>query len=184
MAGFNRQFYFSRIICSFAKCIKTFVHSIVDLSATNDLGTSQISISSQRRIKVRPALIADDDQENDEEIEVIKSKPSKKRKPKPASPKIDEMGNREHLKTMKQIEDLREEHGDRWLQCQSASKVQDAMGIQPTIKTTPLKSTEQRLESMFNLDSPANISTALSSTPIQQYRHGDFAHSPTDVSIF
>lgn len=133
---------------------------------------------------MRPALIADDDQENDDGIEIVKSKPSKKKKPKPASPKIDEIGNREHLKTMKQIEDLRAKHGDRWLECQSASEVQDAMGIaKPTIKT-PLKSTEQKLESMFNLGSPANISIALSSTPIQQFRHGDFAHSPSEVSIF
>lgn len=152
---------------------------LVDLT---ELGTSQISISSQKRIKVRPALIADDDY--DEGIEIVKSKPSKKGKPKPASPKLDEMGSREHLKTMKQIEDLRKEYGDGWLQCQSASKVQDVMGIQPTIKTTPPRSTEEKLQSMFNLDSPANLSIALSSTPIQKFKHGDFAHSPIEVNIF
>lgn len=154
---------------------------IVDLSATNELGTSQISISSQKRIKVRPALIADDD--NEDGIEIVKSKPSKKSKTKPASPKIDEMGNREHLKTMKQIEDLRNEYGDGWLHCQSASKVQDVMGIiQAPVKTTPLTTTEQKLQSMFNLDMTMNASRDLTSTPIQQFRHSGFAHSPIEVS--
>lgn len=159
---------------------KYFNSFIVDLSATNELGTSQISTSSQKRIKVRPALIADDD--NDEGIEIVKSKPTKKGKTKPASPKIDEMGNREHLKTMKQIEDLREEYGDSWLQFQSASKVQDVMGIQAPVRVTPLTTTEQKLESMFNLDMTMNTSRELSSTPIQQFRHSDIAHSLIEVS--
>lgn len=145
------------------------------------MGVSQISISSQKRKKVRPALIADDD--NDEGIEIVKTKPTRKTKPKPKSPKIDEMGNREHLKTMKQIEDLRNEYGDGWLQRQSASKVQDVMGIQASIQK-PIQApttTEEKLERMFNLGSTPNTKQELTSTPIQQFRRNDFDQSPIEV---
>lgn len=155
----------------------------VDLTTTSDLGTSQISTSSQKRIKVRPALIADDD--NDDGIEIVASKPTKMGKAKPAAPEIEKMGSREHLKTKKQIEDLRKEYGDGWLQCQSASKVQDVMGIQVPIKIATQKSTEQVLESMFHFGTPPNFSKldqTLTSTPIQQSQHHDFAHSTPEVS--
>lgn len=159
-----------------------FVLCLVDLSATNDLETSQLSTSSQKRIKVRPALIADDD--NDEGIEIVATKPSKNRGSKPESPKLEKMGSREHLKTKQQIEDLRQEYGDSWLQCQSASKVQDVMGIQMPIKTTPFKTTEEKLESMFNLESSPNVSNEQqTSTPIQKSKHRDFGHSSAEVNL-
>lgn len=158
-----------------------FVRFSADLSTANDLGVSQISTSSQKRIKVRPALIADDD--NDEGIEIVASKPSKKKNSLTAeSPKLEKMGSREHLKTKQQIEDLRQEYGDGWLQCQSASKVQDVMGIQVPIKSTTPKTTEEKLESMFNLGTPPNVSNEqLTSTPIQKSKQRDFGHSPAEV---
>lgn len=125
-------------------------------------------------------MIADDD--NDEEIEIVTTKPSKKRSSLAESPKLEKIGSREHLKTKQQIEDLRKEYGDGWLQCQSASKVQDVMGIQAPIKTTPLKTTEEKLESMFNLGSLPNVSNEqLTSTPILKSKHRDFGHSPAEV---
>lgn len=145
----------------------------------------QISTTSQKRIKVRPALIADDD--NDEGNEIVSTtKPSKKRSSlQLESPKLERMGSLEHLKTKQQIEDLRKEYGDSWMQGQSATKVQDVMGIQVPIKTTPFKTTEERLERMFNLESPPNVSTSeqLTSTPIQKSKLRDFGHSPAEVTV-
>lgn len=129
-------------------------------------------------MKVRPALIADDD--NDEGIEIVATKPSKKKNSLTVeSPKLEKMGSREHLKTKQQIEDLRKEYGDGWLQCQSATKVQDVMGIQVPIKTAPQKTTEEKLESLFNLGTPPNVShEQFTSTPI---KNRDFGHSSTEV---
>lgn len=144
------------------------------------MAASQLSTSTQKRIKVRPALIADD--ENDEDIEIVATKPSKKHSLKSDSPQLERMGSREHLKTKQQIEDLRKEYGDGWLQCQSASKVQDVMGIQVPVKSTSLKTTEEKLESMFNLCSSPTISSQQhTSTPIQKAKHRDFGHSPAEV---
>lgn len=143
------------------------------------MAASQLSTSTQKRMKVRPALIADDD---DEGIEIVATKPSKKHSLKSESPKLERMCSREHLKTKQQIEDLRNEYGDGWLQCQSASKVQDVMGIQVPVKTTPLKTTEEKLESMFNLGiSPVASSEHHTSTPIHKSKHRDFGHSPAEV---
>lgn len=153
--------------------------SLVDLTHGNELATSHISTSSQKRIKERPALIADND-DDDEGIEVITSKQPKKGKPKPATPDIDEKGSDEHLKIKKQIEDLRKEYGDNWLKCHSASKVQDVMGIQVPVKAST-ETTEQKLENLFNLGSPATIDRNCTSTPIQELKHPDFAHSPVEV---
>lgn len=124
-------------------------------------------------------MIADDD--NDEEIEILATKSSSRRLSKPESPKLEARCSREHLKTKQQIEDLRKEYGDGWLQCQSASKVQDVMGIQVPIRTTPSKTTEEKLESMFNLGSLSNVSSEHTSTPIQKSIHRDFGSSQGDV---
>lgn len=127
-------------------------------------------------------MIADDD--NDEGIEIVAAKPSKKNSLTAESPQFERKGSREHLKTKQQIEDLRKEYGDGWLQCQSASKVQDVMGIQVPTKPVPLKTTEEKLESLFNLESPPNVSNEhFSSTPIQKSKHRDFGHSPAEVRL-
>lgn len=129
---------------------------------------------------MRPALIADDD--NDEGIEIVREKPPKKEKPKPLPAAIEEMGCREHLKTKQQIEELRKEYGDEWLHNQGASKVQDVMGIQLPKKTST-QTTEEKLENLFGLESTSTINRDRTSTPIQQSKHADFGHSPIDVRI-
>lgn len=143
---------------------------------TNELNLSQLSSSTQKKIKVRPALIADDDDENNDiGIEVIKAIPTKDDKQRTSSVDIDEMGSREHLKTKQQIEELRKEYGDGWLHSDGASKVLDVMGIQPPPKSSATQTTEEKLESLFGLESASRDQT---STPIQQFKHADFGHSP------
>lgn len=147
---------------------------------TNELNLSQLSSSTQKRIKVRPALIADDDDDdenNDIGIEVIKAVPTKDDKQRSSSVDIDEMGCREHLKTKQQIEELRKEYGDGWLHSHGASKVLDVMGIQPPPKSSATQTTEEKLESLFGLES-SSTNRDRTSTPIQQFKHADFGHSP------
>lgn len=149
----------------------------------NDLSTSQISTSTQKKIKVRPALIADDEDNDDDDdgIEIVQAKPTKKEKKKSSSSVssigIIEPESQEHLKTMKQIEDLRKEYGDEWLH---SKEVQDVMGIQAPIRTG--QTTEEKLANMFGLESTSKINRT--STPIQHLKHADFAHSPTEVWHF
>lgn len=153
----------------------------VDLTAPDDLNTSQLSSSIQKR-KVRPALIADDD--NDEDIEAVKAKPKKKEKPKLKSVDIDEMGSREHLKTKQQIEDLRKEHGDKWLHEKCASKVQEVMGMQVQ---SDQKTTEEKLEDIFGLNDIAAINRNQTSTPVQELgpnAQSTSTSSHLDVRIF
>lgn len=150
-----------------------------DLTASSDLlSTSQISSSIQKRIKVREAQIAGDD--NDDET--ITKTPVKKATIQQKT--IDEMGKREHLETKKQIEQLRKEFGDGWLHSKGATKVQDVMGIQVSpakpVQTSP-QTTEQMLEKLFGMTGAADQQRT--STPI----HGDnlatdFAQSSSDVS--
>lgn len=144
-----------------------------DLSAPDDLNSSQLSSSTQKRPKVREALIADSD--NDEGIEVVKSKPKKKEKIKKS---LDEMGNREHLKLKQQIEDLRNEYGHEWLHTKGASKVQGVMGIQAQPQPTKQKTTEENLEDFFNLDNISRIDRDQTSTPVQE------SSSNIDVSVY
>lgn len=144
------------------------------------MSVSQLSTSTQRKIKVRPALIADDD--DDDGVEIVKS-PPKKEKSKPIADDIDEMGSREHLKTKQQIEDLRKEYGDEWLHSKGATKVQGVMGIQTPLKISTTQTTEQKLENLFGLESTSINNRDRTSTPIQEMRHADFGHSPIDVSI-
>lgn len=153
-----------------------------DLSTSNELSTSQISTSTQKKIKVRPALIADDEEENDDDdgIEIVKTKLTKKETPRSSSAGIDEIGSQEHLKTMKKIEDLRKEYGDEWLH---SKEVQDVMGIQAPIKISS-PTTEEKLENMFGLESSSRINRDRTSTPIHQSKHSDFAHSPIEVRDF
>lgn len=145
------------------------------------MNTSQLSSSIQKR-KVRPALIADDD--NDEDIEAVKAKPKKKEKPKLKSVDIDEMGSREHLKTKQQIEDLRKEHGDKWLHEKCASKVQEVMGMQVQ---SDQKTTEEKLEDIFGLNDIAAINRNQTSTPVQELgpnAQSTSTSSHLDVRIF
>lgn len=151
------------------------------------MNASQSSVTTQKKIKVRPAIISDAD--GFEDVEIVKEKKAKKKKKKAEVKNIDEMGNREHLETKKQIEELRQEYGDSWLHSKGASKVQNVMGIQPPLSTSSdlgeFKSAEQKaeqsLEEFLNLDSTQKIDRERTSTPIDK-KSG--LHSPqVNISI-
>lgn len=124
---------------------------------------------------MRPALIPDD--ENEDAVEVVMPKPSEINKMKPSVEDIDEIGSQEHLKTKKEIEKLRKEYGDEWIS-KGASEVQNVMGIQKFIRSL---TAEERMEDIFGVDSTSNIHKDRTSTPIQQVKHANFAHSPNEV---
>lgn len=160
----------------------------MDLSQADDANVSQLSSSTQKRNKVREALIADDENdENDENvegIEIVMAKSKEKEKLKTKSVDFDEMGSREHLKTKQQIEDLRKEFGENWLQKEGASKMQDVMGIPAQVST---KTTEEKLEDIFRLDNVI-MDRAQTSTPVQHSpssSHNDVSCVPkTDFILF
>lgn len=142
--------------------LTSFVYVFAVDSTSDFLNISQMSTATQKRIKVRPALIADDESNNDEEdeVEVIHEKPRKKDEQQSKTAEIEDQTNREHLETKKQIEDLRREYGDSWLHSKSASKVQNVMGIQHVplsrssvfVSSQSPQTTEQMLENLFGLE--------------------------------
>ena len=85
------------------------------------------------------------------------------------------MGSQEHLKTKKQIEDLRKEYGDDWLH---SKEVQDMMGFQAPVRISS-PTAEEKLETLYGMETKVNRDRT--STPIQQSKHADFAHSPIEV---
>lgn len=137
-----------------------------------------ISSTTQKRSKIRPALIVEDD--NDEGITIVAGKSAKKEKELKVAKPVDEINSQDHLETKKQIEDLRKEYGDGWLHSQGATKVQDVMGIQVPVKTVA-QTAEERLENLFGLDSPAAINRDRTSTPIERWTYMDLANSSIDV---
>lgn len=168
------------------------LHFAVD-STSDVLNISQMSTATQKRIKVRPALIADDESNNDEEdeVEVIHEKPRKKDEPQSKTAEIEDQSNQEHLETKKQIEDLRREYGDSWLHSKSASKVQNVMGIQHVplsrssvfVSSQSPQTTEQMLENLFGLESSTDADQRTSTPVHNQNQTGidSFAYSPHEV---
>lgn len=142
------------------------------------MNTSQLSLSTQKRIKVRPALIADDDDEDnkDDTVETIREKSIQKDKSSTTPQELDEMISRDHLETKKQIEDLRKEYGDGWLRTQGATKVQNVMGIQASApKSNELfglnshaETTEEMLEKYFDRKISESKHDNRTSTPIPE----------------
>lgn len=72
--------------------------------------------SSLKKIKKRPAEIADIN--DDDSL-----------KEKTAAKCINFEGNKDHLETKKQIENLREQYGKEWLRSQGATAVHELLGI-------------------------------------------------------
>lgn len=109
------------------------------------MNTSQIS-STQKRIKARQAVIADDDDDDSGDIEIINEQQAKKDDLK--TDIMDVSANTEHIEMMKKIEELRQEHGDSWLQSHSASEVLDMMGLptkSPTWNTLYMAKTPEQI---------------------------------------
>lgn len=105
-------------------------HSIIsDGNSTND--TSKPSL---KRIKKRPAVIADI---NDDSL-----------KEKTATTNVILEGNKDHLETKKQIESLRKEYGDGWLHSRGAIMVHDVLGMENE-RIAKSTSCEQMIQSML-----------------------------------
>lgn len=160
---------------------------LLDLTLGNDLmNTSISSTSTQKKIKIRPAIIADDDGTDETEVIIEKTNITMS---KSIKNDIDEIGSRQHLETKKQIEELRHEYGDNWLHNQGATKVQNVMGIQSSLPKSdalsvfksPAQTTEQLFESFFGKSSPINRT----STPINDSKTTttDQSKSSVDVSV-
>lgn len=137
------------------------------------MNMSQTSIT-QKRIRARQAIIADDDDDNDD-IEIINEQPTK------SEPNLDVGANQEHLEMMKKIEDLRLEHGDGWLQSQSATEVLDMMGIpikSPTWSSMKVSKTQEQFLNEL-CDDKTSLNIDRTSTPVQDF---DRTISPSVVS--
>lgn len=104
-----------------------------DGNGTNDV--INVSKQSQKKIKKRPAEIADI---NDDSV-----------KEKTATKSIDLMeGNKDHLETKKQIESLRKQYGDGWLHSQGATMVHEVLGMKSE-GTEKTYSSEQMIQSLL-----------------------------------
>lgn len=125
------------------------------MSANDPMNTSQTSLITQKRIKARQAIITDDD------IEIINE--PKKEEPKPDI--MDLSANQTHLEMMKKIEDIRHEHGDSWLQNQTAIDEMDRMGIPTT--SNPLKMTKTAEQFFDEICDTTALSNPRTSTPVE-----------------
>lgn len=157
------------------------------------MNVSQTSLqTSQRKVKVRRAIIADvGDEDNNDDYA------SKEKKAKSSSSKAKDVvetfeGNKDHLKTKKEIEDLRKEYGDSWLQSHGATKVQNVMGIQSSLPKveglscfkSPPQTTEQLIENLFG-ENIGKVSENLTSTPVSsKSRANTTIQSASDVILF
>lgn len=141
---------------------------VTPTTGIDSMNSSQISVT-QKKLKARRAFIADSNEEENGK-ELNRSTTSDKGKDI-----IQNLGgNKDHLETKKQIEDLRKQYGDSWLHSQGASKVHSVIGIpspatnpdnRSFFKTGPPETTEQLIENFFgtqpNLDADHRTSTPL-----------------------
>lgn len=82
-----------------------------DGTSTNDIIASR---PSQKKIKKRPAEIADINDDSPKEKTAVRN--------------IDLEGNKDHLETKKQIESLRKQYGDSWLRSE-VTMVHEVLGM-------------------------------------------------------
>lgn len=137
------------------------IGSLQDNKGTNsDQNSSDeliVSKTTQRKFKVRHAVIADAD-------DLPKEKTS--------TMTINLEGNKDHLETKKQIESLRKQYGDGWLHSQGASMVHSVLGIENERVEKPISS-EQMIQSLLEetngIDKPTTHFLA-ASTPIGSYK--------------
>lgn len=109
-------------------------------------------VSRTKKVKKRPAEIADI---NDDSI-----------KEKTAVRSINFEGNKDHLETKKQIESLRKQYGEGWLHSQGATMVHEVLGIK-TENIEKSYSSEQMIQALLEESGavPAKSSECLTSTP-------------------
>lgn len=148
----------------------------------DSMNSSQIS-TSQKKLKARRAFIAD----GNEETAKASKKSSSTEKTKDIMQSLS--GNKDHLETKKQIENLRKQYGDSWLNSQGASSmVHDVIGIptpQPDASAGnlfrtngPPETTEQLIENFFG----NTRSYQRTSTPVDNQGQQNEKQLPFDVS--
>lgn len=144
------------------------IYLLLDNTPTtyNDsMNSSQISTSTQKKLKARRAYIADNNEENSKEFKRSISEGQTK-------DIIQSMeGNKEHLETKKKIEKLRDEYGDSWLHSRGAEMVHELIGNSPApesdnyFKTGPPETNDQLILNFFGhqpcLDNDYRTSTPL-----------------------
>ncbi|XP_065078704.1 serine/threonine-protein kinase 11-interacting protein isoform X2 [Ochlerotatus camptorhynchus] len=109
------------------------------------------STMSQKKIKVRRAIICEDDSNEKSQPQVPKGETSASENSLETS--------RDHLETKKQIESLRRQYGSEWLQSQSGDMLKNVIGIDP--------STDKEYESVLHYESDSkkgNVSTEFASS--------------------
>lgn len=164
--------------------------NIIPDTTLNSDSQMNVSQTSQRKVKIRRAIIADvgDEDNNDDNVSTEKKSKSSSSKSKDITETFE--GSKDHLKTKKQIEDLRKEYGDAWLQSHGATKVQNVMGIQSSLpkaeglscfKSAP-QTTEQLIENLFG-ENIGKVSNNLTSTPVSRSRMDGTVQSATDVIV-
>ncbi|XP_038109345.1 uncharacterized protein LOC6041308 isoform X2 [Culex quinquefasciatus] len=108
-----------------------------------DVRDMSSSIISQKKIKVRRAIISEDE-------------PSESNQPKVTKVELTAASansletSRDHLETKKQLENLRKQYGSEWLQSQAGDMVKNVIGFDP--------STEKEFESVMHYESDSKRS--------------------------
>ncbi|XP_058455943.1 uncharacterized protein LOC131433132 isoform X2 [Malaya genurostris] len=112
------------------------------------------SVISQKRIKVRRAIISESEQDEKNCATVEQADPN-------ASTKSLEFSN-DHLETKKQIEKLRKQYGSEWLQSQAGNMVKNVIGFDP--------SSEKEFESVMHYENDSHRVTMSSTISSQSLR--------------
>lgn len=141
--------------------IGIYVHSTLEYESNNSNISDGnpnddivVSKPTQKKFKVRQAVIADIDDNCIKEKTTAKS--------------ITLEGNKDHLETKKQIESLRKQYGDGWLHSQGATMVHSVLGIENERVEKPISS-EEMIQSLLEETIGASVpktADCLTSTPI------------------
>lgn len=151
-------------------------------TGNDSMNSSQISTSTQKKLKARRAFIADNCEENCKEFK----RSTSVGKTKDIIESLE--GNKEHLETKKQIENLRDEYGDSWLHSQGASKVHGVIGISPApdtenyFKAGPPETTAQLIENFFGRQ-PSLDNDYRTSTPLTRSQNDDIKNKHQTVEV-
>lgn len=139
-----------------------------DTSSVNETDEMSVSTSTvQKKLRARRAVIVDDLEEN-----VVDKQPQKV-----VSSNLE--GNKEHLETKKQMEQMRKEYGDEWLLAKSGTQTDG----QPKTAST----LEELTDTLFNecITPPqTSVMLAQTSTPISDYTQTHKANTESNTSAY
>lgn len=122
-------------------------------------------ISTQKKIKVRQAIISEESAVN-----------STQKKGKVSVKLFQEIvGNKDHLETKKQIEELRKKFGSEWLQRESAHLVKNVIGFE---SSSPQSQSTKSHGNYFELDDTAESDKQLNISSDQEIIGGTSTSTP------